>query len=374
MLMREPIRTAVVTVVVCLAGSWACGDDVEVRFGTKFMHYAGVRITDFEDGQLQFALPGNRTLKKKLSDIKTISIKDLPTFGQAEKNVAAGKNWAQAVKGYDAADKKAKKRWQKRLIAIRRIHALDEGMKTDRAVKEWLSIADTTAGAAWVLSAKPARQAKKGYEVNAAAISILERKRSMGKRSKAYDVAIAEVLMGLYNREGHTSKASALAQWIRTGKNAAGNGSSGNGNGGNGGTAVPRSAGSFETIETLLRDGKADEALKYIEGDLRKYTRAQLPRAMLLRGRAQVGIAAGKDAQAKNALLLKAGLNFMWGVVADPKSPQAPEALYEAGRVHTMLAKPNLRAARAAYRKVIADYASSPAAAKARKALQAIRN
>jgi len=370
--MREPMRaTVTILVAVGLSAAWAGADNVEARFGASYMRYSGVRITDFADGALQFALPGNRTLTKKLADIKSISIKDLPSFGEAEKLVVAGKDWALAIKGYDAADKKANKRWQKRLIAVRRLRALDGGMVTDRAVKEWLALADAASGAGWALAAKPTSQAKKGYPQNAAAITILERKRTMGKRSKAYDVAIAEVLMGLYNREGQTSKASVLAEWIRTGKAASGNG---NGpNGGNGGTTAPRAAGSFETIETLLRDGKADKALKFIEDDLHRYTRAQLPRAMLLRGRAQLRLAAGKDPAGKRPLLLKAGLNFMRSVVADPKSPHAPEALYQAGTVHTLLPKPNRNAARAAYRKVISDYGSSPAAGKARKALQAIQ-
>ena len=360
------MRAIVVMVMVGLSASVICADDVEARFGKSYMRYSGVRITDFADGQVKFTLAGSWSLTKKLDDIKTISIKALPTFGQAEQLAAKGTNWPLAVKGYDQAAKTATRRWQKDLIAVRRLHALDQGGMTDRAVKEWLVLADAKGGSAWVLSARPTQQAKKGYPANAAAITMLERKRIIGKRSKQYQVAIVEVLMGLYNREGQTAKASALAEWLRSGGNVAIPPANGNGGG------TPQAGGSLESIEMLLKGDKPDRALKFIEEDLHKYTRPQLPKAMLLRGMAQLQIAKTKTDQARSMLLVRAGLNFMRVVVADPKSPEAPEALFQAGMIHTMLAKPNLRAARAAYNKVISDYGRNPAAAKARKALASL--
>ena len=346
-----------------LLASVVCADDVVVRFGTKSMPYSGVRITGFANGEVRFLLAtGGRSLTKKLGEIKTIDIKALPTFGQAEELVVKGKDWSLAIKGYDQAAKKATAKWQKDLIAVRRLRALDEGMMTDRAVKEWLALADAMAGGAWVLAIRPTRQAKKGYPANGAAIRILERKRILGKRSKQYDAAIIEVLMGLYNSEGQADKASELAELLRNGGAVAPSN-------GNGGTGTPTSVVPLASIEILLTGNKPDSALESIEKDLHKYARAQLPKALLLRGRAQMQSAKTRTAQARSTLLLKAGLNFMRVVVADPKSPEAPEALFQAATIHTMLAKPNLRAARAAYGKVVSDYPGSPAAQKARKAL-----
>ena len=355
---------------VGLSASWACADEVEVKFGKRYIPYSGVRITDVIDGQVRFMLSSSRSLTKKLSDIRMIGIEELPSFGEAERLVVKGKDWARAVRGYDTAARKATKRWQKMLIAIRRLRALNEALMVDRAVKEWLSLADATDGAVWVLAARPTKQAKRGYPANAAAIAMLEGKRASGKRSKQYDVSIADVLIGLYTRQGLKKKASALAEWVRAGGTVPPNG----GNAGNGGNGTMSSnGGSLASVEALLEDGKAKIALNCIEKDLRTYTRPQLPGALLMRGRAQVLLAKDAGGQAGGNLLLQAGLNFMRVVVADAKSPEAPEALFEAGRIHTMLPRPNLRAARAAYRKVIANYPKSAAAAKARRALGALQ-
>jgi len=213
---RSGLLGLVAILIVTLLASWVCADDVEVRFGKSYMEYSGVRITDVANGEIKFTLTSRRSVSKKLSDVRMLRITALPAFDQAELLAAKGENWASAVKLYDKAARKATEMWQRRLITVRRLHALDEAKMIDRAVSEWLALADAANGAAWAVSLSPKKHAGKGYSINATAIRMLQRRHGSPKRS-AYGVRIAEVLMRLYVLEGEPRKAAIIEKWLRAG-------------------------------------------------------------------------------------------------------------------------------------------------------------
>lgn len=359
--MRDIMRATVFLVVMGACGLPLCADEIEAKMGSSFMTYSAVKITNFADGKVAYTTSNGQNLVKPLGDIRRVSIKSVESLDEAEKMRIKGDAWADAVKLYDTAHAKAQRKWQQTLIAARRLGALNGGGMVDRAVKEWLVLVDENPGAAWALAARPTIMARQGAAANKAAMTTLERKRTSGKRAPAYDAAIVDVLMKLYNHEGLTAKAAALAD---------GSTPPSNGNGGNGGH-VP-AAGAFSRIEAWLNDDKPGKAVDAIEKSLLSYTREQLPRALLLRGRARVLQAAGKTGQEKDRLLLQGGLDFMRVYSAFRTSREASEALFRAGRVHTMLSKRNIKAARAAYKQVISEFGKSKAAGDARQALGAL--
>lgn len=367
--MRESTRA---TVVLLVAGLCACSlsaDEIEARIGSSFMTYSGVRIMSFVDGKVGYTTTNNQNLTKALGEIRRLNIDSIEEFGQAEKIAAKGRSWAEAIKLYDAAEAKALRKWQQTLIAARRLGALDSGGMFDRAIKEWLALADDMQGAAWVLAIRPTNIPAKGASANKTTIALLERKRKSGKRSKAYDRKIAEVLMELYGREGLTTEASALADLLR-GSGGVTKPVNGGGGNGNGGSTIQPASSSLASAEAYLNDDKPLKALETIENDLRSFRRSQLSKALLLRGLARVRVAQGKAGKAREEQLLQAGLDFMRVYSAFPTSAQAADALFHAGRVHTLLARPNLKVARAVYLKVVADYGKRGAASKAREALK----
>ena len=363
--MREIMRATVVLLAVGVCACGVCADEIEAKMGSSFMTYSSVKVTNFADGKVAYTTSSGQNLVKPLADVRRMSIKTLDGFDEAEKLAVKGQALAEAVKLYDKAYGKVRHKWLRTLIATRRLGALDAGGMADRAVKEWLALADDNAAVAWVLAARPTTMGRKGTSANKTAMTTLERKRAAGKRSKAYDAAIVDVLMKLYGREGLRAKATALAD----GSSTPSNGGNGNGNG----NGHPPAAGMFTSIEAWLDDDKPRKAVDAINKNLRSYTRSQLPKALLLRGRARVLLAAGETGKDKDRLLLQGGLDFMRVYAAFRTSrDEASEALFRAGRVHTMLSKPNVQAARAAYKKVISEFSQSKAARDARKALGAL--
>jgi len=361
--MREFTRVTSVLLALGLCASTLPADEILANNG---MTYSSVRIKSFIDGKVGYTIGNGQNLTKTLGEIRRVSISSIEALGQAEKLALKGDNWVEVITLYDAALAKAARQWQQTLIAARRLGALNAAGMSDRAIREWLALADGEKGAAWSLAAAPTKFSAKGSSANKIAISQLERKRASGKRSKAYDQKIGEVLLGFYGREGLTSKAAELADSLR--------GSGGavkpvNGTGGTG-TSPTTGGGSLASAEAYLNDDKPLKALEIIEEDVRSFLPSQLPKALLLRGLARVRVAQGRAGQAREEQLLQAGLDFMRVYSGFPSSTQAAEALFHAARVHTLFARPNLTVARAVYRKVVADYGRRGIASKAREALK----
>jgi len=149
--MRDIIRATVVLLVIGACAPGLVADEIEARMGSSYMTYSSVKITNFADGKVAYTTSNGQNLVKPLGDIRRVSIKAIESLDEAEKLSVKGQDWADAVKLYDKAYPKAQRKWQRTLIAARRLRALDAGRMTDRAVKEWLALVDETSGAAWAL-------------------------------------------------------------------------------------------------------------------------------------------------------------------------------------------------------------------------------
>jgi tetratricopeptide (TPR) repeat protein len=183
-----------------------------------------------------------------------------------------------------------------------------------------------------------------------------------------YSLAIKQLLLSLYRVEGRDKEAVALAQELT--KTISPN--------------VPSRQPPSEQLPPgelrtqldaagfLIEKGQADRALLQIKLNLKHYSHGDLPKALLLAGKAQVLLAQKANAYKRRQLLLQGGLNFMRVGVFFPGFGEAPEALYQAGRVNAMLG--NHQAAAKTYTLVIERYAKSGFADKAQAELAAMQN
>ncbi len=344
-------------IMATLFASAAMGDTFTTRGGVP---YRNARVIEVKDAAVVFHF-GSRTLTKPLAEIKLIELRGKKSFNAGEKFASEGK-WLDAVKEYDKAIKKTKVTWRKRMLGVRRLRALAEAKMFAPAVRQWLALADEEQLSSAVLALRPAGFAAKGSKANKRAIDLLKQKHDKLKARTPYSKAVASFLMEIYSYEGMSKAAAALAG------EAAGDDS---GTGANTGTPSTGSdvRGRFVRVKILIESGQASKALASIEAGLKSYKLSDLPAALLWRGRAQMALAEKASGSQREALLLKAGLNFMRAFSALPDSSAAGEALFEAGRMHTKLARPNTQAARSAFEAVIRRYGDAPVARRAQQAL-----
>lgn len=348
-MLRGPL--VFLTAILVLSGAAGGADQITV----KRIPYADVLITDVKDGMISFRTSAGEATRS-LRDVDLIQLGRDDPFNRAEKLRADG-NAARAVPAYDAAAKTARAgSWQERLIRCRRLTAASQAGLIDRAVEDWLACMDESPAAKEVLALRPAAAAK--GPANVKAIASLESKLK-SVTDKSYQAAIKGLLLVLYEKEGLTEKASALAAEIS-------------------GAGSTPAAGSLrdqlQGLELRLSQGQAAEVLADIQKNLDAYGEADLPKALLLAGKAQTRLAeAAKDAEGRKKALAAAGLDFMRVYTYFARSAEAPEALYLAGQANASLPQPNAAAAAAAYEKVIKEYASSPFAASAKAALEKIK-
>jgi hypothetical protein len=125
----------------------------------------------------------------------------------------------------------------------------------------------------------------------------------------------------------------------------------------------------LEAAAVMIASGQGEQALSQIEANLKSYSHVDLSGALLLAGKAQMQMAEKADKDAQRRLLLKAGLNFMRVAFFFPDRDEAPEALYEAGRVNALLG--NKLAAWTAFEQVLQRHPKHAIAQKARAELAA---
>jgi len=351
-------RIAAILLILGAAGA-VRGDVIRA----KGIRHGSATITDAKDAHVHFT--SNRApFVVPVAQVQVIAMEGNDKFNRAEE-LLRDKSFAKAVAAYDSALKGASG-WKERLIRYRRLTALDQAEQIDRAAAEWVWIVDGCADKTTALKLRPARLGKKGSKENARAIALLEEKLAK-VADKGYEAGIKGLLLDLYQREGNEEKAAKLAAEL-LGTPATRPDVSGNG--------PPPAVGDLDqqlkgAAVILLRDPAA--ALAGIEENLDRYSPAQLSRALLLAGKAQVALAEKAEGEPKTRLLLKGGLNFMRVWTYYPGAPEAPEALYLAGKVNASLPSPNLAAARAAYQRVRTMYRKSPFAQKAQDALAALK-
>ena len=348
-------KTIILPVVLTMVAA-AVADEVNISGVT----YSSVLIIGSDDFTIRFQI-GYREVSKSIEKITSFQIDGKGKLNEAEV-LRAGKQWAQAVKAYDAAWKQQSKRWVGRLIRARRLAALGQARQIGRAVADWLVIADDNASKADLLKKAlalvPEHPAEKGSKENARAIKLLEAKGESLKNAD-YLTSVRRLLLRLYRQEGKSDKAAALAEII-SGKKP--NGSTKPSNGGEGPSGAEIKA-QLEAAGTFLERGDADRALRLVQPCLKMLTPAQLPAALVLQGKAQ--LLKYKKTKERD-MLLKAGLNFMRVVVYYRDADEAPEALFLAGEVNAALG--NKAAARQAFDEVAGGM--SKFAAMAKRALE----
>jgi TolA-binding protein len=284
--------------------------------------------------------------------VESIQLAGKDAFNRAEKLQADPNTAGAAVAAYDEASSALKGGWQEKLLRLRRLGAADSAGLIDRATQDWLAAMDDSPTAG-VEALRP----KVGAKVtgSAGAIASLETKLKTVKDA-SYQAAIKGLLLRLYEREGLKDKIAAMAGQL----------------------AAPGAAVSnrdqLRALAAKIDAGQVSEALKDILDHLDQYDDSDLPRGLLLAGKAQMKLAeAAPDAPGKKKQYVTAGLSLMRVYAYYPKSPDAAEALYLAGQANESLPAPNHAAARAAFEKVISEYSSSPFAASAKTALDKIR-
>ncbi len=336
----------------------------------KGMKHSAAEITNAENGTVSFTSNG-RQWTAKLDELGRIVLDGQEDFNAAEDHLAA-KRYDKAVPSYDRAARANPSGWRNRLIRYRRLPALDAAQLIDRAVEEWLWAVDDCGGAkATVLALRPERVAAKGSPANRRALQALTAKLGAAQKDKAYATAIKALLLKLHQAEGNTDEATALANELagagvsvpaNPDTPAATTPSGGNAGGGS-------LAGQLRGVAVLVETDPG-KALASLDENLTRYTAADLPLALLLRGKAlqALGGQGGDDARGQ---LLRAGVCYMQVWVHFDASNEAPEALYRAGTVNAAIG--NGRAAWKAYQKVVEEYPDSEWSEQAQQAAAALQ-
>lgn len=362
-------KAAIILGVLLATGSAARADSITV----EKLPYRDVSIIDVRLGKIVFRLPsGRRSITKPVREITFISIGRDGAFNRAESLLKEGKP-AQAVKAYDEARRDfPSNSWENRLTEYRLLVALDRGAMIDRAVAEWSALVERDGFRAETMLMQPTRLAPKGSAENARAIDRLEEKLKQAKNQQ-YANTIRKLLLSLYSREGLADKAKALAEGVTK---------SPTDDTGLPGRPVPKvqtvRAGDvgvlMGAVEVFLKQGDAASAMRAINGNIRRFDTGTLPGALLVRGQARMMMAEKAEQDESTRLLLQAGLDFMRIVANYPDSIDAGEALYQAGRVNSLLPTPNHAAARKAYQQVVSTYGETEAARKAQRALRQMKD
>ncbi len=356
--MNKPIDNMKLMTLVAMAllvGSLAAGDTLRVRT----LKYPSINITDCKDGKVVFTI-GTKSVAKGLSQVRDIAITGADAFNAAEKHLVAGQT-VKAIRQYDVAVI-GKSDWMVRLIRARRILALDQAGRIDRAVTDWLWLVEQFGGAQETLKLRPVNIAKKGSNANLAAIKALEAAIvAKPAPDEAYKQALNGLLLSLYKREGRKAAAAkAAGRIVKTHQLPDKT------------KAAESQSDKLNAMEFLIGQGQAHQVLTAVLEKLRRdaYSRAMVPKALLVLARAQMQLAANSTDDTRRKYLLGAGLDLMRLVAYYPASTHVSEALLEAGRVNQAIG--NNWAASNAYRAAIKRNPDSLVAKTARAALKAI--
>jgi len=332
----------------------ALADDVKV---VSTPAYADSQVTGLSGLLLSFTTSSGSRISKDLSEVELILIAGQDAFNRAEKEYADGA-YAKAIASYTAAMDKAGNDWMKKLVTMRRLRALSRNGPIDQAVRDWLPALAESGKAAATVSLVPQRLGAKGSNVNANAIKALETAAEKATGDKARTAELAEIqklLLRLYETEGQKEKAEKL---LSSGVSMEEDSGSLN---------ASDAAATLRDAEKLLASQPA-EALTTIRRRINSFTANDLPKALMISGRAQQAMAAKAEGEERQKLLAAAGLDFMRIAVFFPGGETANEALLQAG--HCCRDVGNLNAARAAYKVLIDYFTETKQAAEARDALQ----
>jgi tetratricopeptide (TPR) repeat protein len=340
--------------LTAMTASFAAGDEVRVAKAT----YYDVTVLGGRDGQIEFRGPAGNTISKGVGEVTLVVDDDAPAFTAAERLADAG-DIAGAVAGYESALAGSTGQMAS-LIRYRLLAALDRQGSIDRAAEVWLALLAEAPDSSRVIALRPTKLGARGSATNADAILLLEAASKQANeelRRRAIDGLLLE-LNTLEGRVGAAEVATRIAAEA-----------------GPGGSAPRREAAALaddrlDALAVLVRQGRAREVYTQLTNSLRadSYDVVLRPKALLISAEAQQNLAAGASGDERRKMLIGAGLDAMRAAALFPSSPQAPQALLLAGKVCQDLG--NLYAAANAYKAVVQDYPSSPAARAARDGLR----
>ncbi len=353
------MRRHAIIAMVCLAVT-ASGWADEVTAGR--IPFRNVIVTGVSDCQLVFRTAAGSTSKRPLAEITSIRLDDYDEFTSAEQALLAG-NINDALRTYVQASADTTEPWLKTLINIRRVDALNRDGRLGEALRLWKRVYDANKGSANALALMPTTPGPMGSNANTQAIEYLKSIRPEDGSSELGQ-AVSKLLMAVYEADGDTEAAAREASGTFT---DAADDSDG----------PDSSAGG--SVEDRLRAAKlmlnsperASQVAQAIQNDLHEYDLDLLGEAIMVwakatRMQADAAAEAGEDDEARR-LLAEAGVHFMYVATFFPDSPQAAEALFEAGRVNEGIGNP--RAAWSAYDAVRTLYPDSEMAGRAEAAI-----
>jgi TolA-binding protein len=322
--------------------------------------YPNVQVTDVANCKISYQLRGSG-FERMLRDVNLIHLDGRNDFNEAEKSMKAGQAVEAALLYDKAAQAETAKSWRMWLIRHRRLRALDAAKTIDRAVEDWLAIAERNAGSRASLALCPTGIDTDDTEAIATAARLLKA-RLPGAKDKAYQASIRALLKRLGDKPATGTGATATPTGAAPGPDVGMR------------TDVSVGAGSLRgTLKEAadqIAGGQYAAAATKIRSGLSGFSSRELPVALLLQGKALL-LSYEKGPAKSQATLLEAGLSFMRvAACMDPSTPEVPESMFLAARVCAHLG--NKVAAANAYRRIRQRQADTEWAKKAEEAERAL--
>jgi len=362
-------RAVTIITLLLVAAGTAWPDEIIVG-GVRYLN---VTITGINDSMLLFRTAAGVQTQRILKEVDRITLADNAAFNTAEDALAQGRA-QEGLRQYQNAARVAQDAWVKTLASYRQLRIYEQQKQIDRALSMWRRVCRPESGSENALAMMPTEAVfgEPGSQANAAAIAALNEGRPR-RDATELDRAITRLLLALYQHEGDVDgtarEAGRLAGEVPPDEP---------GDVADDADVPPPGrddiGGRLQAAEAFLgTPGGYANAARTIEADLHNYPEALLARALLVWGKAtrqHADAMAQTEGAADEARLamLEAGLHLMYVATFFPDSPEAPEALFEAGRVNEAIGNP--RAARQAYDAVRTRYGHTPLADRAGEAIE----
>ncbi|MCE5277299.1 MAG: hypothetical protein ABFD92_15500 [Planctomycetaceae bacterium] len=354
-------RRAIILVSLILTAAGAAPAD---SITLKLPYPEGIVITNVKDGSIYFRLANMKPMIGPLAELQEISISGIADLDAAEK-LLKSRQYDQALAAYEQLLKKPApddKPWLGQLVSYRILTTAVRAKQIDRAVAAWLSLMDANEASAPIIALRPAVPTEKGDAVDRA-IDLLAGKEN--QTSPAYRNAVDPYRMKLLQLQGRNAEAATLAEKIsRSAQPDPGTPQSGR----------VAFVSKIEAAEQFLRSQQSDKVLSTLDPLMEQFNEAELVRALLATGQAQLALGKAAGEPQRQTLLCQATLSamrvLMLGSAADDDKARA---LWVAGQASESFKDPNTAAAKKCYEKIIADYPRTVTSTAARQALTRLK-
>lgn len=353
----------VLTMVLLPCGMVARADKVMTS-----LPYPGT-ITGYRDKKVTIRLHTGRSTSQDISKIRQIELTSNEAFTKAES--LRKKNIPGALEAYAQAAQTSKSSWLTLLIQDREYQLLASSNLIDKAVKAWLTRVDQAKASEASLADVPTGVGEKGSSANRLAIGSLQFRATRLSRdpekNKAFLATVYTLLAKIQTANGDVSGAS-LTKAKRKALGVEAVPIPPVGPKPVKSTKPPPGRVRFSSLKYLAKAFAAGkdpgQIAKKIEENLKAYEkREQLPAALLLLGQCQMKVGG-------EAMLKKAGLNFILIFKLFEGEPEGSHALYLASEVNRALGQD--QAARRALEMLIdrfGEFEDDPWVAKAKAKL-----